>query len=163
MVFKTWRFITIMLTALALAAAQAHLMELPGKMTYDGRLYVMLHRTLYPMFGYTAGWAEGFALMSVIGLTWAVRKRGAAFRLTLTAAICQIAAMTTFLVFVQPANITMAAWPLDSIPHDWVDWRDQWEYAHAARAVLLMLALAAMVLSVVVETPVDVNSEEQPR
>ncbi len=128
-------------------------MELPGKMQYDSRLYVMLHRTLYPTFGQTAGWAEGFALMSAIGLAWRVRKRGAAFPLTATAAVCQVAAMAVFLVFVQPANQTMAAWSLDAIPPEWTSWRDQWEYGHAARAVLQTAALAALVLSVIRETP----------
>jgi hypothetical protein len=157
MLLKTWRFATIMLTAFALSAALAHLMELPGKMTYDAHLYVLLHRTLYPTFGRTAGWAEGFALISAVGLTWRVRRRGAAFPLTATAAVCQVAAMAVFLVFVQPVNRTMASWPLDAIPSDWAAWRDQWEYGHAARALLQTVALAALVLSVLRETPADVE------
>jgi hypothetical protein len=155
MLLKWWRFITIMLTALALGAAFCHLMELPGKMTFDAPLYVMLHRTLYPTFGQTAGWAEGLALLGVFGLAWRVRKRGMAFPLTAAAAACQGAAMTVFLMFVHPANLTMSGWPLDSIPSDWTRWRDQWEYTHAARALLQMGALAALVLSVLWETPAD--------
>jgi hypothetical protein len=153
MLLKSWRFATIMLTAVALTAALAHLMELPGKMTYDASLYVMLHRTLYPTFGRTAGWAEGFALLLVIGLAGRVRNRGSAFPLTVAAAVCQASAMAVFLVFVHPANLTMASWPLDAIPPDWSGWRDQWEYGHAARAVLQIGALAALVLSVVREAP----------
>jgi hypothetical protein len=155
---KTLRFSTIMLTAFAVAAALAHLMELPGKISYDARLYVMLHRTLYPTFGQTAGWAEGLGLLSVLVLVWQVRKRGAAFPLTVTAAVCQMAAMAIFLVFVQPANRTMGGWPLDAIPLDWSHWRDQWEYGHAARAVLLTVALGALVLSVVRETPSELDA-----
>ena len=101
---KTWRFVTIMLVAIALSAALAHLMELPGKMDYDRRLYVTLHRTLYPTFGQTAGWAEAAALASVVGLAWGVRKRGVAFPITVTAAACQLAAMAVFLAVVQPAT-----------------------------------------------------------
>jgi hypothetical protein len=153
MLLRTWRFLTIMFSAVALSAALAHLMELPGKMTFDARLYVMLHRTLYPTFGQTAGWAEGFALLSVVALSWRVRKRGSAFLLTAAAAVCQVVAMAIFLVFVQPANHTMAGWSLDAIPSDWASWRDQWEYGHAARAVLETVGLAALVLSVLQETP----------
>jgi hypothetical protein len=158
MLLRTWRFFTIMLTAVAMAAALAHLMELPGKMTYEARLYVMLHRTLYPTYGQTAGWAEGLGLMSVIALAWQVRKRRAAFPPTAIAAVCQVAAMAAFLAFVDPANRTMAGWPLDAIPSDWTGWRDQWEYGHAARAVLLTVALGALVLSVVWETPPEAGS-----
>jgi hypothetical protein len=86
---KPWRFLTIMLTAFALSAALAHLIELPGKMNYDAPLYVFLHRTLYPTFGRTAGWAEALALVSLVGLAWRVRRRPAAFPLTVTAAVCQ--------------------------------------------------------------------------
>lgn len=43
--------------ALAMAAVAAHLMEMPGKMGGDAGLYAMLHRTLYPTFGQTAGTA----------------------------------------------------------------------------------------------------------
>jgi prepilin signal peptidase PulO-like enzyme (type II secretory pathway) len=154
MFLKTWRFFTIMLTATAFAAALAHLMELPGKMTYEAQLYVSLHRTLYPTFGQTAGWAEGLALFSIIGLAWRVRKRGAAFPLTVVAAVSQATAMAVFLVYVHPANVTMSSWPLHSIPSEWTGWRDQWEYAHASRAVLFTVALAAQVLGIVRETPV---------
>jgi hypothetical protein len=153
MLLKMWRLLTILLTAIAFGAALAHLMELPGKMTYDSHLYVLLHRTLYPTFGQTAGWAEGIALISVLGLAWRVRNRGAAFPVTLAAAAFQVTAMAVFLVFVHPANVTMFAWPLDAIPPEWTDWRDQWEYAHGARAVLQFGALAALVFSVVRETP----------
>lgn len=153
MLLLVWRFLTIMLVAVALSAALAHLMELPGKMTYDAGLYVMLHRTLYPTFGHTAGWAEGVALISVVALAWRVRKRRPAFALTAAAAACQVAAMAVFLAFVQPANVTMAAWSLDAIPADWMQWRDRWEYGHAARAILESFGLAALVLSVLLETP----------
>jgi hypothetical protein len=153
MTLKIWRFLTIMLTAGALSAALAHAMELPGKMNYEPRLYVLLHRTLYPTFGHTAGWAEGLALFLVVALVFRVRKRGTAMPLTLTAAFCQVAAMGVFLSLVQPANVTLAGWPLDSIPPDWTQWRDQWEYSHAARAVLQSVALAAQVAAITWETP----------
>jgi hypothetical protein len=32
--------------------------EIPGKMRYEAPLYVRLHRTLYSMYGKTAGYAE---------------------------------------------------------------------------------------------------------
>jgi MFS-type transporter involved in bile tolerance (Atg22 family) len=35
----------------------------------------------------------------------------------------------------------------------WTAWRAQWEYAHAVRAVLLILRLSTLVLSVMAETP----------
>jgi hypothetical protein len=153
MLIKAWRFATIMLVAISLTAAFAHLMELPAKMEYDASLYVMLHRTLYPNYGRIAGPAEGIALLASLGLAWRVRRRGKAFPLTLAAAVCQVLAMTLFLALIQPVNRTMASWPLDEIPPEWTALRDRWEYSHAVRAFLTLTALGALVLSVIRETP----------
>jgi hypothetical protein len=46
----------------------------------------------------------------------------------------------------------MASWPLDEIPPGWSHWRNQWEYTHAARAVLVTAALGASALAVLRET-----------
>lgn len=147
MALKTWQFFTIMLTSVWMASALCHLMELPAKMTYDGPLYVKLHRTLYPMFGRTAGIAEVLAVIAVIGLAWRVRDQPAYFLPTLISAILLVSAHAVFWILVQPANTTMAAWSLEAIPADWTHWRDRWEYSHAARAGLTLVALGALVLS----------------
>jgi hypothetical protein len=110
-------------------------------------LYVMLHRTLYPNFGRIAGTAEGMALLSVIALTWRVRRTLVLFRATLSSAILLVLSHVVFWVFVYRANTTMAAWPLDQIPADWTSWRDRWEYAHATRAGLTLVALSLLVTS----------------
>jgi hypothetical protein len=47
----------------------------------------------------------------------------------------------------------MMSWSLDEIPPEWTRWRNQWEYTHAARAVLATGALAILALSVLEETP----------
>lgn len=147
MALKTWQFATIMLVALAMAAAVCHFMELPGKMEYDAPLYVMLHRTLYPTFGQTAGIAEALGVISSVVLVWRVRQQRA-FRPTLIGAILMVIAHVVFWTIVQPANEMMASWPLEKIPIDWTRWRNQWEYAHASRAVLIIGALAALVISI---------------
>jgi hypothetical protein len=146
---RAWRFSSIMSTAVTMSAAVGHLMEMPAKMRYEPSLYVRLHRTLYPTFGKTAGWAEGIAVASTGVLAWWMgRRHSPAFPLTAAAAGLLAAAHGTFWVKVAPANTMMAGWPLDAIPSDWERWRDQWEYSHAARALLVTGALGALVLSV---------------
>jgi hypothetical protein len=149
---QAWRFTSILSTAVTMSAAVAHLMEIPGKMQYEPSLYVRLHRTLYPTFGKTAGYAEGVALLSTGALAWWTRKRRPrAGLLTMAAAGCLAAAHGVFWTLVQPANKTMASWPLESIPPEWRGWRNQWEYSHAARAVLVTGALGALVGAVLRE------------
>jgi hypothetical protein len=148
------RFSAIMFTAVAMSASFAHLMELQAKMQYDKAEYVRLQRTLYWNFGRVGGMAEILALVTTGGLAWWIRKRRPrALPLTASAAVCLAAAHGAFWAFVAPANAAIASWPVDSIPPDWTQWRDRWEYTHAARAFLVTGALAALAASVLQETP----------
>jgi hypothetical protein len=148
------RFLSMMSTSITMGAAVAHLLEMPSKMQYEPDLYVRLHRTLYPNFGRFAGLAEAVSLITTGGLAWWLQKRRAsAFPLTVAAAGCLAAAHAAFWTLVQPANTTMARWRLEEIPSGWSHWRDQWEYTHAARAVLATGALGASALAVLKETP----------
>ncbi|HYO80556.1 MAG TPA: hypothetical protein VES20_04075 [Bryobacteraceae bacterium] len=145
---QAWKFGSIISTAITMSAAVAHLMEMPGKMKYERELYVRLHRTLYPTYGRTAGYAEVLAVLSTAALAWWTQKRHLpAASLTTTAAGCLTAAHAIFWRLVAPVNKTMLRWDLDAIPPDWQNWRNQWEYSHATRAVLATGALSALVLA----------------
>jgi hypothetical protein len=147
--FDMWRLSSVMSTAITMSAAVAHVMEMPAKRRYDPSLYVMLHRTLYPNFGRTAGPAEGIAVVTTAALAWWTRRRNPkAFPLTAAAAACLAAAHGIFWSVVNPVNIEMSRWPLDAIPEGWTVARDRWEYGHAVRAVMVTGALAALTLSV---------------
>ena len=104
---RVWRFVTILLSAVALSAGLAHLTELPGKLALDGKTYTTLHREVYPAFGLTAVWVESLALAGAVGLAWRLRDRGTAFRLTAAAAACQFLAVLLFVAVVLPASRAM--------------------------------------------------------
>ena len=153
---RVWRFVTILLSAVALSAGLAHLTELPGKLALDGKTYATLHRTVYLAFGLTAVWVETLALVGAVGLAWRLRDRGTAFRLTAAATACQFLAVLLFVAVVLPASRAMDGWSPDALPANWAAWRARWEYGHAVRAVLLLAGFAALVWSVVRETtPAD--------
>lgn len=148
-VVQTWKFTSILSTAVTMSAAVGHAMELPAKMKYEPSLYVRLQRTLYPMFGRTAGYAEVLAVLSTGTLAWWThQKRQPGSELTIVAAACLAAAHGVFWGLVAPANKTMANWSLQAIPEHWQKWRDQWEYSHAVRALLVTGGLAALVAAV---------------
>ena len=57
-VLEKWRFTSILSKAMTMSAAVAQFLKFSGKMRYEAPLYVRLHRTLYSMYGKTAGYAE---------------------------------------------------------------------------------------------------------
>lgn len=154
MFLQTWRFITIVLTALDLGMAFCHTLELPAKMNYDAALWTTVNQSLYQQFGSFPGvFSEVGAILTVIVLTFLVRKRRPAFQFTLIGAIFLALALAIWFVFVAPMNAEFAQWRIDSIPENWTRVRSQWEYSHAARFVLQLIGFCALLLSVLVETP----------
>lgn len=150
---KILRFLTIMLTALSLSAAFAHLLEMPAKLTYDGALWLYLLQTLYPTFGKISGVCEIGAVVAALVLVVAIRNRSRAFRWTLLAASCLVVTHAIFWIWVAPVNAALVPLSPETLPADWTRLRDQWEFAHASRAILQIVALAALVISVLAELP----------
>jgi len=96
--------------------------------------------------------AEDASVVTTSALAWNLRKRGRPAKLAAAAAGCLAAAHAIFWATVQPANQTMFTWKLDAIPQEWIGWRNQWEYSHAARAVLVTAALAMLAAEAVNES-----------
>lgn len=159
MFLRTWRFITILLTALLTGATFCHTLELPAKMHYSATLYLTLQKSLYWMFGPQGVGAsiEVGAVVTTLVLAFLVRKRRPAFFLTLAATGCLLIAFPVlFFLFNSPVNAVWSGVTTpESIPSDWTRLRDQWEYSHAVRFGLHLLALSALVLSVILETPLN--------
>jgi hypothetical protein len=146
---------TIMLASLTMGTALCHLLEMPAKMHYDGALWLTLLQTLYGVFGPASAIIESGAVTAAAILEFLVRRRAAVFNWTLLGAICLIAANLAWWIWVSPVNAALSAMKPETLPADWTGLRDQWEYTHAARAVLQIIALGAIVYSVLVETPTD--------
>jgi hypothetical protein len=154
MFLKIWRFLTILITSISMSAAVAHLLELPAKIKYDGRMWLTLLQTLYPPgFGTIGGYSEAIAVIMVLILTFLVRRRRPAFGWTVFGAICLIATHAAFRIWVQPVNTTLLPLTPDTLPENWIHLRNQWEYTPSMRAILQLFTLSALVISILVETP----------
>ena len=132
--------------ALALAPALAHLLELPNKIALSREEYLVAQQ-LY------RGWAllgviVFAALLSTLAHTVAVRHERKAFRLALFALCCLAGTQVVFWTFTFPANQLTHNWTF--LPQDWMALRAQWEYSHAASAVLNLAALTALIVAVLV-------------
>ena len=138
------QFLAIVLTALALVPAGAHLAELPNKIGLDQEAYFIV-QSIY------AGWALfGIALFGALAANLAlaimVRRQRAPFRLALSAFLLVAATLVIFFIWTYPANQATSNWTV--VPANWQQLRTTWEYAHATNAVLTFLALCAVTWSV---------------
>jgi hypothetical protein len=75
-----------------------------------------------------------------------VRGQRKTFVLTLVAFLCIVGTQVVFWTFTYPANRQTDNWTV--LPQSWMALRAQWEYSHAASAVLNLIALIALILSV---------------
>lgn len=152
MLLRTWRFLTIILVSLSMAMAFCHLLQLPPRMRYDGAQWVAT-QSLYQVFGTIGAFIEVGAVLLATVLLLAVWRRCPAFQWTLFGTSCLLVAHGAWWIFIAPVNAEIATWTPEALPADWTWWRSQWEYTHAARAILEILGVSALVLSVLVETP----------
>jgi len=145
MALRVVQFTAIVLTALALVPAGAHLLEMPAKLALPREEYFAV-QAIY------RGWALlGFVLIGAVVanvvLTVMLHGRGLHFALACTAFLLVTATLAVFFAGAFPANQATQNWTVT--PSEWRELRLQWEYGHAINAVLTFLALCALVLEAV--------------
>lgn len=152
---KTIYFIALFFVAVALGPALAHLLELPNKINLSREEYLTVQQ-IY------RGWALlGIvvfgALLSTLALTITLRHQRNAFIFALIAFLCIVGTQIVFWTYTYPANQATNNWTM--LPENWSDLRRQWEYSHATSAGLNLVALVAMILSVLARRRERISSE----
>ena len=137
-------FVALLASALAMGAALAHALELPGKIGLPREDYFVVQ-------GIYAGWNRlGFLLAvelaGMLAVALLYRRQRRVLVPALAAIACLVAAQAVFWVFTFPANQATANWTLQ--PDAWETLRRQWEYSHLAGAVLQTLAMASLIVAV---------------
>lgn len=132
------RILAIVLTALALVPAGAHIAALPNKIALPAEAYVVAQAV------YLGWWLWGFIQIGAIFANGALAlslRHGdlAASRFALAAALLLVLVLAVFFLWTFPANQATANWT--AMPDNWEDLRFQWEWSHALNAVLSLIAL----------------------
>jgi hypothetical protein len=152
---RTWRFISLLLAALAMGMHLAHALELAPKLQWDAELYLPVQTSLYEWFGKIGPIFEVGALVLVSILTYRLRARRPAFQFTLVSAVSIVLALLVWVLFVLPANSQIMRIDPGSIPADWSTWRDQWQFGQAGIFILHIIGFSSLIQSVLVETDAD--------
>ena len=85
------------------------------------------------------------ALFANLAVAILVRRQKVPFRFAAAAAILIATMLAVFFVWTYPTNQATANWTV--IPANWAELRAQWEYSHAASAILTFAALCCSVLA----------------
>lgn len=143
---KVVQFLAVVLTALALIPGGAHLFELLNKISLGAEQYFIVQNIYrgWSLFGVVLFGA----LVANLLLAWLTRGRGAPFVFALLAFFCIALTLVVFFTWTYPANQATNNWT--TIPDNWQQLRRQWEYSHAANAVVTFAALCAVTLSLLV-------------
>jgi hypothetical protein len=141
--FLLIEFLAIVLTALALVPAAAHVMELPNKLSMTREAYLTVQR-IYRGWN-LSGIVVIAALIATLMLLFSVD--GDAFVPALLAFLAIAATQVVFWVFTYPVNRLTHNWT--TTPDDWQRLRDRWELSHAASAVLNFIAVVSVTIAVV--------------
>jgi hypothetical protein len=151
---KVLQFVVVALLALALVPVGAHLLALPNKIDLPQQEYFTV-QAIYLGWALPTGAVLLAAIVATLALTLLVRGRGAEFRLAFAGFGLITATLVIFFMWTQPANQATANWTV--APGNWQVLRSQWEYSHAANAVLTFGALCAALASILVG-----DSEQRP-
>ncbi|MET4699962.1 uncharacterized membrane protein YidH (DUF202 family) [Constrictibacter sp. MBR-5] len=148
MAIRTARFLALLLTALALIPGGAHLAELPGKMALDREAYFTVQQ-IY------AGWSHfGIlligALLTTLALALLLYRRAERPAPAFLAFLLVAINLAVFFVCTFPANQSTGNWTM--ITADWAALRLQWEYSHAANALVMLAAFVCLLFDTVRRT-----------
>jgi hypothetical protein len=137
-------FVALLASALVLGPALAHLFELPNKIGLPRDEYFIVQKAY-------RGWSQiGWLLLvqvaALAATAYLVRMEPRVLALVLLALAAVAAAQIVFWLFTYPANIATVNWTVP--PEGWEKLRRQWEYSHAAGAVLQLLCLCLLIIAV---------------
>jgi phosphoglycerol transferase MdoB-like AlkP superfamily enzyme len=140
---KSLQLAAILLTAIALVPAGAHLFAMPNKIELSRDAYFTVQAI------YLGWWRLGLFLFAAIVvdaiLVFRLRGDQPAFALAMTATCLIVLNLVIFFTWTFPANEATVNWT--EIPANWEALRRQWEYSHAANAAVTFLSLTLITLA----------------
>ena len=135
-------FLALVLTAIALIPAGAHVFEMSAKMKLGRDAYFVVQ-------GLYHGWAYfGIAIvgsfLACLAKAWLAGTRRDRI-LSIFAGLMMAVSLAIFFADIYPANQITKDWT--TIPANWKNWRYQWEWGHAVAAACTLLAFLALAWS----------------
>jgi hypothetical protein len=137
-------FVALLASALVLGPALAHLFELPNKIGLPRDEYFIVQKAYrgWSLFG----WLLLVQIAALAAAAYLARMEVRTPTLVVLALVSVLAAQLVFWLFTYPANVATANWTLQ--PESWEKLRQQWEYSHAAGALLQLTGFCLLIAAV---------------
>jgi hypothetical protein len=145
MSLRVLQFLAILLTALALIPAGAHLFELPNTIDLPRDAYLAVQGIYAGCTWFGIVYLAALVLNVVVAVR--LRRQRPAFHFAMIAALYFAVFFAIFFTWTFPANQATANWT--TLPDDWSRLRRGWEYSRAVNAVVMLVALCSVTLAVI--------------
>ncbi len=146
------RFVAV----LTLGMGFCHLLQLPARRGWDQFMWVgsTVQGGLYSLFGSIGAVIDVLTVIALGLLTYLVREhRRPGVRLALSAALLFAVGLLLWWVLVYPVDVELAKWINGPVPADWTAYRSRWEWGHATISLFELFGFAALIASVLADTP----------
>jgi hypothetical protein len=157
------RFFALLFTALALSTTSAHVLEMPQKMHYTKELYSAVNTSMYKYFAVIGGIYCIGAILFSIGLVFLTHKYRQSYFWAIAGSFFNVLWLISWLSIVLPVNNTISSTlqtnPL-VIPDSWMTLKYRWEIGHVIGFIFHLLALSALIISVLTNDPSNSNKSK---
>jgi hypothetical protein len=145
-------FVALLASALLLGPTLAHLFELPNKIGLPRDEYFIVQKAYR---GWSQlGWLLLIQVAALAATAYLARAELRVLTLILLALVAVLAAQAVFWLFTYPANVATVNWTLH--PENWEMLRRQWEYSHAAGAILQLAGFCLLIIAVLGRAPATI-------
>lgn len=141
---KALQLMAVLATALLLGTTFAPVLEMPSQLALSGSEWWTVQDTLVRPCVTVGGPLEIFAVVINLAVLAAALSRPQLLVLTAGSAICLVIAFAVWVVFTEPVNVQVLQWTSATLPHDWNNLREQWEFSQLIRFLLHLTGLVLL-------------------
>jgi hypothetical protein len=146
---KVLRLIGLLAAAVVFGLTLSHVLLSPGSRGLDGPTWLTIQHSFYGGFAILGGLSEVVGLAATTADALLHRRRPADAAAPMLAALCFLGTLLSYFLGNRPVNTRVEYWSAATLPADWSTYRDTWEMAHAASAVLSGIALIALLAATI--------------
>jgi len=151
-----WRFAALLLAALSLGLAFAHVLEAPPRLLeWSPQLWreTTVFGGQYELFGLVGGPLDVLSILILAVLAFLLREDRDSRVPAVAAMLLYAAALGAWALVVAPANTVLAGWTPGPLPEDFAAVRGRWETGHMIVAALKLAGFSALAIAILRARP----------